>query len=344
MRPVSIVGIGQVPAVLVDEAHDEAELVREATGEALADAAMSRADVGFVVSGSSDYVMGRPFSFTTALDGVGPWPPIRESHVEMDGAWALYEAWVRLQHGDVDTALVYAYGKGSHGPIDDVLTLQLDPYVLAPLGLDPLSLAALQARVLLDRGLANERAVAEVVARSRRDAARNPRVPAIEAVDVEALLAAPTVSSPLRAHDGPRRTDGAAAVVLRVGTGPARIAGVAHQTDAHGLGVRDLGDCPSARGAAERATRGAGLGRLDAIELHAPYAPQELVLRRALGLGDVPICPSGGALVSDTPFVTGLVRVCEAVRLLRDGADRVAAHATAGPALQQNLVAVLERA
>ena len=22
----------------------------------------------------------------------------------MDGAWALYEAWVRLQHGDIDTA------------------------------------------------------------------------------------------------------------------------------------------------------------------------------------------------------------------------------------------------
>ena len=31
----------------------------------------------------------------------------------MDGAFALYEAWVRLQHGDIDTALVYAFGQAS---------------------------------------------------------------------------------------------------------------------------------------------------------------------------------------------------------------------------------------
>ncbi len=29
----------------------------------------------------------------------------------MDGAWALYEAWVALQIGEVDTALVYAYSQ-----------------------------------------------------------------------------------------------------------------------------------------------------------------------------------------------------------------------------------------
>ena len=50
-----------------------------------------------------------------ALDGVGAWPPISESHVEMDGAWALYEAWVKLLTGEADTALVYAYGKSSPG-------------------------------------------------------------------------------------------------------------------------------------------------------------------------------------------------------------------------------------
>jgi hypothetical protein len=31
----------------------------------------------------------------------------------MDGAWALYEAWVRLHHGDIDTALVFGSGKSS---------------------------------------------------------------------------------------------------------------------------------------------------------------------------------------------------------------------------------------
>src|SRR5262249_2288991 len=58
---------------------------------------------GFTCSGSCDYLAGAPFSFVSALDAVGAWPPISESHVEMDAAWALYEAWVKLRHGEIDT-------------------------------------------------------------------------------------------------------------------------------------------------------------------------------------------------------------------------------------------------
>ena len=62
------------------------------------------------------------------LEAAGTWPPISESHVEMDGAWALYEAWVRLQHGDVDVALVFASGRASLGAsLRETLTFQLDP-------------------------------------------------------------------------------------------------------------------------------------------------------------------------------------------------------------------------
>ena len=35
----------------------------------------------------------------------------------MDGAWALYEAWVKLQIGEIDIALVYCYGKSSPGDL-----------------------------------------------------------------------------------------------------------------------------------------------------------------------------------------------------------------------------------
>jgi hypothetical protein len=80
-----------------------------------------------------------------SLDAFGPYPPISESHVDMDGAWALYEAWVKIQLGKADIALVYAYGKSSPGDIRRVLTRQLDPYTLGPLWLDSVSVAALQA-------------------------------------------------------------------------------------------------------------------------------------------------------------------------------------------------------
>ena len=83
-------------------------------------AGLDQQQIGFTCSGSTDYLSGQAFSFVSTLDGVGPWPPIQESHVEMDGAWALYEAWVKLQLGDVDTALVYCYGKSAPGPIHEV--------------------------------------------------------------------------------------------------------------------------------------------------------------------------------------------------------------------------------
>ena len=68
-------------------------------------------NIDFTCSGSSDYLAGQAFSFVMTLDAVGAWPPIDESHVEMDGAWALYEAWVKIQTGEVDTALVYGYSQ-----------------------------------------------------------------------------------------------------------------------------------------------------------------------------------------------------------------------------------------
>ena len=86
----------------------------------------------------------------------------------MDGAWALYEAWVKLQLGEIDTALVYCYAKSSPGDLPMVLTRQLDPYSVGPLWPDSVSLAALQARALLDAGKATEEQMAEVAARSRR--------------------------------------------------------------------------------------------------------------------------------------------------------------------------------
>ena len=139
-----------------------------------AKAGLDQQEIGFTCSGSTDYLSGQAFSFVSTLDGVGPWPPIQESHVEMDGAWALYEAWVKLQLGEIDTALIYCYGKSSPGPLHEVLSRQLDPYSVGPLWPDAISLAALQARALLDAGKATEADFAEVVARSRRNALDNP--------------------------------------------------------------------------------------------------------------------------------------------------------------------------
>ena len=133
MREVAIIGFAQTAHVRRQPHQNEVEMLMPVLEEVRAAAKVTKDDIGFTVSGSTDYLAGVGFSFVMTLDGVGPWPPIQESHVEMDGAFALYEAWVKLQLGEVDCALIYGYGKSSPGPIHEVLSRQLDPYSVAPL-------------------------------------------------------------------------------------------------------------------------------------------------------------------------------------------------------------------
>jgi acetyl-CoA acetyltransferase len=83
---------------------------------------------------------------------------------------------------------------------------------------------------------------------------------------------------------------------------------------------------------------------VEVAELHAPFTHQEILLRGALGLGDgVRVNPSGGPLCGNPMFAAGLARVGMAAREIMSGrAARALGHATSGPALQQNLVCVLE--
>ncbi|MGI5134662.1 MULTISPECIES: thiolase domain-containing protein [unclassified Streptomyces] len=343
-RQIAVVAFAQTGHRRTTDELSEVEMLMPVLHAVLEQTGLRTADIDFTCSGSSDYLAGRAFSFTLALDGVGAWPPISESHVEMDGAWALYEAWTKLLTGDADTALVYSYGKASPGSVRDVLTRQLDPYYLAPLWPDSVALAALQAQALIDAGETDEPALAGIAARSRADATANPH----------AQLRGPVPHGeyqvrPLRTGDCPPIGDGAAAVVLAAGerardlcARPAWIRGIDHRIEAHALGVRDLTDSPSARLAAERA--GAFERPVDTAELHAPFTAQEVILRKALRLGDdVTVNPSGGALAANPVMAAGLIRIGEAAaRIHRGASDRALAHATSGPCLQQNLVAVLE--
>jgi acetyl-CoA acetyltransferase len=79
-------------------------------------------------------------------------------------------------------------------------------------------------------------------------------------------------------------------------------------------------------------------------ELQASFTHEEPVLVEALGLGaEVAVNPSGGPLAANPIMATGLIRVIEAARAIREGrAHRSVGHSSSGPCLQQNLVCVLE--
>src|SRR5919109_305520 len=183
---IAVVAVAQTPSER-RSLRSEVQLLVPTVNEAIERAGIDRRDIGFTCAGSCDYLTGGPFAFVQNLEAAGAWPPIAESHVEMDGAWAMYEAWVRLLHGDIDTALVFGSGKSSPGDPAQIYPLQLDPYSLMPLGVDPTSLGALQARALLDSGKASERDFAEVAARSRRNASTNPNAQVKGDADADGL-------------------------------------------------------------------------------------------------------------------------------------------------------------
>jgi acetyl-CoA acetyltransferase len=345
---VAVIGFAQSPVEREGAGTTNGvEMLVPIFAEVLQNTGLTKNDIGFWCSGSSDYLAGRAFSFVSAVDAIGAVPPVAESHVEMDAAWALYEAWVKILIGDADIALAYGFGKSSAGDLRRVLALQLDPYLLAPLWPDSVSIAALQARLGIEAGLWSEAEMADVAARNRAAAVANQRAQLSGEVSAQKLLGQPYVANPLRAHDCAPVGDGAAVVILasaerasELCRRPAWITGFEHRIDSAALGARDLTAAPSAADAA----RAAGAAGVDTAELHAPFTHQEILLRGALGLADdVRVNPSGGVLCGNPMFAAGLARIGWAAREIMSGrAGRALAHATSGPALQQNLVCVME--
>jgi acetyl-CoA acetyltransferase len=344
LTEVAVVGFAQSPVrVREDATTGGVEMLVPIFADAFRETGLAKGDIGFWCSGSSDYLAGRAFSFVQAVDAIGAVPPIRESHVEMDGAWALYEAWVKIASGEVETALAYGFGKSSGAELRRVLALQLDPYLVAPLWPDSVSVAALQARLGLEAGLWSEKDLAEVAARCRLAAVGNPAAQLSGDFPVEELLGRPYVADPLRAHDCAPVGDGAAVVILASGSRarelcarPAWISWFGHRIESGSLGARDLLSLPSLLPDRESA--------VDVAELHAPFSHQEILLRRAFRLGDdVSVNPSGGALCGNPMFAAGLARIgCAASAIFSGRADRTLGHATGGPLLQQNLACVME--
>ena len=318
--------------------------------EVLGACGLTKADIGFWCSGSSDYLAGRAFSFVSAVDAIGAVPPAMESHVEMDAAWALYEAWTKVLTGEAEIALAYGFGKSSGAELRRVLALQLDPYLLAPLWPDSVSVAALQARLGLEAGRWTEKDMAEVAARSRAAAAVEPGRPGVgfgggrgsagPALRGRAAAGARLRPGRGRGRGGDHRDGGP-------GPGAVRAARLDQRVRAPGgfglAGRAGPAGCAVGAGAARRRGLVLSTSPDEVAELHAPFSHQELLLREALGLGEgVVVNPSGGALCGNPMFAAGLARIGLAARAVMSGrAGRALGHATSGPALQQNLVCVL---
>jgi acetyl-CoA acetyltransferase len=368
LRNVAVVGFAQQPVVSRDEHRTTHEMLYPTVRQALADCGVDRDAIEYQVAGSTDYMDGRPFGFVMALDVMGSWPPRQDLHLEMDAAFAAYYAWVRLQTGECDTAMVVGYGKTSEGDPNRILNLQLDPYYQAPIGLDPTSTAALQASAYMARTGITDSDLAAVAARNRAAGARNPDSQVREATTAAELQKTPWAVEPLRTGYLPPVGESATCLILaaegkaeKMCDRPVWIHGVDHRAEMQTLGARDLSRSASTQLAAEKALAMAGMRRAneaDVAELLTPTPSEELIVCEALGLAPLGLAPegsrpainpSGGALCAHPIMMTGLIRLGEVFRQLsgRAGARAVPnarrgiAHVTQGHCLQHNMVWVL---
>ncbi|GAB16713.1 hypothetical protein GOEFS_012_00140 [Gordonia effusa NBRC 100432] len=334
---IAIVGFAHSPNVTATHGTTNGvEMLIPCFDKLYAELGISRTDIGFWCSGSSDYLAGRAFSFISAIDSIGAMPPINESHVEMDGAWALYEAFVKIATGEVDLALAYGFGKSSAGDADLTLALQTDPYNVAPLWPGASALGALQARAGIDAGVWTEADMAAVGARTFGG-------------DPGELLATEYVANPLRRHDIAPYTDAGAAVIIasegrarELVANPAFVTGWDHRIDSPNFGARDLTVSPSTKLAGDTAF-GDRSRAVDVAEIHASFSHQELIVRNALALPEsVRINPSGGSLAGNSLFSAGLQRIGYAAHeILTGNAGTAVAHASGGPLLQQNMIVTM---
>ena len=169
-----------------------------------------------------------------------------------------------------------------------MLALQTDPYTVAPLWPDSVSIGGLQARFGLDAG----KWTAEQMAQVALDSCGCRAAPTREkpAKTIDELLARPYFADPLRRHDIAPITDGASAIVLAAGDrarelreNPAWITGIEHRIETPVLGARDLTTSPSTAASAQAAT-GGDAGSIEVAELYAPFTHQQLILTEAIGL------------------------------------------------------------
>jgi acetyl-CoA acetyltransferase len=218
----------------------------------------------------------------------------------------------------------------------------------------------------MTRSGATDRDLAEIAARNRAAAARNPDAQLRQAASADELQRTAWAVEPLRQGYVPPIGESAVCLILaaegkaeKMCDAPAWIRGIDERAELQSIGARDLSRSAGAELAARKAFAMAGLesgSEVDVVELLATNPVEEMILRESMGLapkGDTKpaINPSGGPIAGHPLMMTGLVRLGEAFRQLSGragahavpGAELAVAHAAQGHCLQYNVFFVLGR-
>lgn len=301
---------------------------------------------------------------------------LRVEAASATGAMAFHAAVAALTAGRASRALVVAAEKMTDAPTSALtgeLTSALHESEAAHGATMP-GLGALVAQRYLQRHELREEVCASVTVHDRQMASRNPAAHLPTPVTPEEVQASRPIALPLRLLHCAPISDGAAAVVVEKGRGPATVLGLGQGFDALRLIDRaDLTTFVATRLAARRAYEEGHLTRknVEVVELHDAFAPLAFVHLEDLGFcgpgegpgwfergwvradGRLPVNPGGGLLGRGHPVgVSGLAGIAEiAVQLAGEAEEHAVArrpkiglaHSMAGLGVQ-NFVTILGEA
>jgi len=354
------------------------ELVYEVVSALLEQTSVPMAAIQSMVTASQDMYDGKTISGMSINEVVGAYLK-SEAKVAADGIQALLYGVARTRAEAFDYTLVVAHCKESEGQAHPITATMFDPFCQRPLGFDDLVAAALEARRYMSQAGITEEDLARVSCKNHANALKNPLALRAGDFSLEQVLSSPVVVEPLRELLVRPTSDGACALLLAspdaarsFGHRAVLIAGVGNATDAYWTD-RELADSTALQRAAARAYQEAGINRpaeeIDLAEIAAPFAHQELLYTKALGLcgsrepheivaageadlnGRLPLNPSGGPLAGNPATVAGLARVAEAYLQLAGaagahqvvGARAALAHGAGGICGQSQTVVILRR-
>jgi acetyl-CoA acetyltransferase len=253
------------------------------------------------------------------------------------GSAALMLAAGAIRAGQYDTVLVFGIEKMPKGIIRSSF---FEPWrEQAGLAATPAYFALRAQRLMLSSGVTKDH-LARVVVKNRKYGTANPDAMFQKEVTAEEVLASRVVCEPLHLWMLCSPNEGAAAVVLRRGTGGVQLKAAVLRSHVPGqvlgeatpLAGRAVDDIPSASTLAAQAAydeSGIGPSDLDLVECQDTDAARELLSYEELGLcapgeapsllnGRLPINVSGGLLSKGEPLgASALGQVVEVVRHLR---------------------------
>jgi len=326
------------------------DLFAEAAADCLTDAGIERSQVQSAYMGcmTSGLFNGQEHlaAILTDYAGLSPISATRVESACASGGVAFRSAWLEVASGASDFVLAGGVEKMNDGAdATYCLSTAADQEYEVYHGVTFPGLYAMIARAHMHKYGTTREQLAHVAVKSHRNGAQNARAQFPTEINLDTVLNAVMVASPLGLFDCSPVSDGAAAVLLApaevardLGKPVVKILGCGHATDAIALHDRqDLASIPAVKAAGDQAYAMAGVKPqdIDLCEVHDCFTIAELVCLEELGFfprgeaaaatvdgatgleGTIPVNTSGGLKSKGHPVgATGIAQIVELVEQL----------------------------